>query len=267
MATFEQKLSEWKAFRCLGKRPKTLELYELIHNFILKYWQDTSQDTSQIQPADVLQFAEKISGYSETYWNNSVCALRSITPHGKLLKRRPVKIRDFVPLTREQYARFLAECDAARSHVGLIVRFLAMTGLRISEARGILKIDVYSNGLRVRAEISKNGKVSRFVPFIPGVLEIIHKLMSLPDTGIYLLPRTDVRKAITNACKRAEIPRMSYHCFRHSFGTWCIQGGVDVPTVARWLGHQDGGALAAKTYFHLGDDHSRRMADRVSIAA
>lgn len=39
----------------------------------------------------------------------------------------------------------------------------------------------------------------------------------------------------------------------------------DVPTAARWLGHQDGGALLGRTYFHLVDHHSRRMAARVRL--
>ena len=60
---------------------------------------------------------------------------------------------------------------------------------------------------------------------------------------------------------------LSPHCFRHLFATRCIEAGVDIPTVSRWLCHTDGGALAAKTYFHLLDGHSREMAAKVRIAA
>jgi hypothetical protein len=38
---------------------------------------------------------------------------------------------------------------------------------------------------------------------------------------------------------------------------------VDIPTVSRWLGHKDGGALAMKTYGHLRDQHSTNMAQKV----
>jgi hypothetical protein len=38
---------------------------------------------------------------------------------------------------------------------------------------------------------------------------------------------------------------------------------VDIPTVSRWLGHKDGGALAMKTYGHLRDLHSTTMAQKV----
>jgi len=32
------------------------------------------------------------------------------------------------------------------------------------------------------------------------------------------------------------------------FAISCIESGVDIPTVSRWPGHKDGGALATKVY-------------------
>jgi len=45
----------------------------------------------------------------------------------------------------------------------------------------------------------------------------------------------------------------------------CIEAGVDIPTVSRWLGHQDGGVLCMKTYGHLRDEHSQNEAQKVSF--
>ena len=42
-------------------------------------------------------------------------------------------------------------------------------------------------------------------------------------------------------------------------------GDEDIPTVARWMGHKDGGALAMKVYGHLRDAHSTEMAARVTF--
>lgn len=42
---------------------------------------------------------------------------------------------------------------------------------------------------------------------------------------------------------------------------------VDVPTVSRWLGHKDGGALAMKVYGHLRNEHSRESAKKVSFSS
>ena len=43
--------------------------------------------------------------------------------------------------------------------------------------------------------------------------------------------------------------------------------GVDIPTVAHWLGHKDGGVLVAMTYGHLRSEHSVAMAKRITFDA
>jgi integrase len=53
---------------------------------------------------------------------------------------------------------------------------------------------------------------------------------------------------------------------RQLFATRCIESGVDIPTVSRWLGHKDGGALAMKVYGHLRNQHSASMAKLVNFA-
>jgi hypothetical protein len=73
----------------------------------------------------------------------------------------------------------------------------------------------------------------------------------------------ECQKAIDSACKKLGITRFTHHDLRHLFATRCIESGVDIPTVSRWLGHKDGGALAMKTYGHLRDQHSTTMAQKV----
>ena len=65
--------------------------------------------------------------------------------------------------------------------------------------------------------------------------------------------------------KSSGMARITHHDLRHLFATRCIESGVDIPTVSRWLGHRDGGALAMRTYGHLRDQHSTEMAQRVTF--
>ena len=62
-----------------------------------------------------------------------------------------------------------------------------------------------------------------------------------------------------------DVPRLTHHDLRHLFATHCIESGVDIPTVSRWLGHVDGGALAMRTYGHLRNEHSLAMAKKVKF--
>jgi integrase len=76
----------------------------------------------------------------------------------------------------------------------------------------------------------------------------------------------EAQKAIDRAACRVDMARIVHHDLRHLFATICIESGVDIPTVSRWLGHKDGGALAMKTYGHLRREHSIAQAQRVSFA-
>src|SRR5437868_6207096 len=85
--------------------------------------------------------------------------------------------------------------------------------------------------------------------------------------GVKVFLVNEAQKAIDAACKKLKMARITHHDLRHLFATICIESGVDIPTVSRWLGHKDGGALAMKTYGHLRRDHSTAQAQRVTFAA
>jgi integrase len=75
----------------------------------------------------------------------------------------------------------------------------------------------------------------------------------------------DAKKSLASACRKLNLPHFTHHDLRHFFATTCIESGVDIPTISRWLGHKDGGALAMKVYGHLRQEHSFEMSKRVSF--
>ena len=68
------------------------------------------------------------------------------------------------------------------------------------------------------------------------------------------------------ACKRAGLPSFSVHSLRHFFATNAIELDVNFKTLGEWLGHSDGGILAAKTYGHLRREFSEEMALKMTFA-
>jgi integrase len=58
----------------------------------------------------------------------------------------------------------------------------------------------------------------------------------------------ECQKAMDAAVKKVGVTHLTHHDLRHLFATRCIESGVDIPTVSRWLGHKDGGGLAMKVY-------------------
>lgn len=67
------------------------------------------------------------------------------------------------------------------------------------------------------------------------------------------------------AAEKIGMGRITHHDLRHLFATICIEAGVDIPTVSKWLGHKDGGALAMRVYGRLRNEHSLEMAQRVKF--
>ena len=60
--------------------------------------------------------------------------------------------------------------------------------------------------------------------------------------------------------------RNGCHMMRHLFASSLIAAGVDVRTVAEYLGHSDGGALVLKTYSHLMPDTEDRAIRAIDAA-
>jgi len=82
-----------------------------------------------------------------------------VTTAARLLKRRPVRLKDRALLSRAEFDRLLLELDGRpQSHAGLVIRLLAHTGLRINEARQLRWSDVGENFILAPGSITKNGR-------------------------------------------------------------------------------------------------------------
>ena len=151
--------------------------------------------------------------------------------------------------------------------------FLAYSGCRLSEARAatFADIDMARGFLTVhnaKVRRARNWKPTRSVPIIPDMRLLLERLQrSNPAPSEPIGKVGECEKSLTRACKLVGIPKLTHHDLRHLFATRCIEAGVDIPTVSRWLGHSDGGALAMRIYGHLREQHSAAMAQKVTFSA
>jgi integrase len=172
-----------------------------------------------------------------------------------------------VSIVRKAGGRFSDAC-------GDLIEFLAYCGARKGEAARVLGSDCdFKTGriiIRGDAETGTKNWEIRTVPMIPDMRRLLERLQAERGNEWDNKPVMRVRecqKSIDAACKKLCIPRFTHHDLRHLFATFCIEKQVDIPTVSRWLGHKDGGALAMKTYGHLRDQHSTAMAQKVVFSA
>jgi integrase len=163
--------------------------------------------------------------------------------------------------------------DRDRLDVGEFARFLAYSGARLGEA-GRMEWD-YIRERTLRVPGTKSETSEREIPQIPAMVTLLASIRArrvregvVKDpanlTGLIFRVK-ECQKSIDRACKALGIVRLTHHDFRHYFATVCIESGVDIPTVSRWLGHADGGALAMKTYGHLRQEHSLTQAAKVAM--
>jgi integrase len=271
---------------------------------MLKSWPELDSLTpKEITKTDCLTWAAKYAKYSPTVFNNTVGTLRLILERAGLgrdenpafkIKRLGVKPKELHLPEPKQFEEILRLIETAGSrysqHCADFARFLAFSGCRLNEARLVHWRDINFDKLEIRVHNSKSGKTTskadfRFVPIIPPMLELLNRLKSQnphePTDRVCMVGECE--KALTAACgvkngerlkriKRGKeislgigIERITHHDLRHLFATRCIEAGVDIPTVSRWLGHSDGGSLAMKTYGHLRNEHSQAMAQKVKF--
>jgi integrase len=111
----------------------------------------------------------------------------------------------------------------------------------------------------------------RFLPMNTALARLLADLKANPRfrrttrSADFVLAIEECPKALSSACTTLNLPHITHHDLRHLFATRAIQASVDVPTVARWLGHKDGGALLMRTYSHLLQGHSQAMAAKLSF--
>ncbi len=143
---------------------------------------------------------------------------------------------------------------------------LAYSGMRKEEATASTVGDDRGDEFKIWG--TKSESAERTIPVNPALRAVLDRIKNRrvgPKTKLVMTaePRTAMRRA----CTRLGLPMLRNHDLRHYFASVCIASGVDIPTVSRWLGHADGGALAMKTYGHLQKDHSQAAAKKVDFSA
>lgn len=265
---------------------------------LLKTWPDlSSKDARKVTPTDAQAWAAKAlregtgfvapgaktvrCGMSGSAFNKCHEVLRAIfeiaKEHGAAytnpadaISRAKMKQKRLELPTMTQFhtlVKSVAEAGARQSKdCADLVRFLAFSGVRISEANALRwrHIDIAKDCLTIPG--TKSETSYRRIPLFPALRGLLDEIRSrrgneAPDVSI--LAVSECKGALRSACKEVGVKTIAHHDLRHLFATTCIESGVDVPTVSRWLGHSDGGALAMRTYGHLRQEHSQTQAAKV----
>jgi len=273
----------------VGIKSRTKEYYEERLDALLKSWPELeSKDIARITKTECLHWAAGFAKeYSATAFNNTRKILRDVIEIGiesgarydnpaQAIKRASVKPKKLQLPEVGKFQEFLMAIENGggrfSKHCADLVRFLSYGGFRITESGYILwqdcdlarsKIMVYGDP----ENRTKNGEF-RTVPMIPKMKQLLGRLKEerphAKPTDPVMLVR-ECQKAMDRASKKLGMFRLTHHDLRHWFTTRCIEAGAEIPLVAKWLGHKDGGALLMRTYSHVRDEHSQAVAESLNF--
>jgi integrase len=274
----------------LSIKPRTRDYWREVLAALVKSWPGLNDtEVRRITQGGCKEWARAYAkSASPTRYNNTVAIFRHVlnvaveagviySNPAAVVKRAALRGKEIALPTVEKFNALITEMRAGHSRDSIncadLAAGLAFTGCRVGEAREIAwqDVDFESGEVIVRGDANtgtKNWELRR-VPLIPDALVLFHRMRSERpgeplDAKVFRVG--ECQKSLDRACKKVSADRITHHDLRHLFATRCIESGVDIPTVSRWLGHKDGGALAMKTYGHLRREHSIAQAQKVSFA-
>ena len=269
-------------------KSKSKDYYQQRIDALLRTWPGLVKvNMRDITRQECEQWAAKFAG-SATAFNNTVLVLRAVfdicLERGILyenvarhIKRRSVKPKELHLPDNDQFAKLVEAVETAGGRFSRdcadLLRFLTFGGFRLGEAKHIhwADCDFDREEIVVRGEPeegTKNNEVRR-VPMIAEMRQLLDRLKAArleESSSAGVMRISECQRALDTATTRLGLSHLTHHDLRHLFATRCIESGVDIPTVSRWLGHKDGGALAMKVYGHLRNHHSKEMAQKVTFA-
>ena len=274
------------------KRERTIKSEQMF----LRQWESWlgAIALNRISIAHVIGFrTEKLSkGLSDRTVNLAVTVLNNLLNHAcalglldslptqnlKPIRWKPKRRRLF---TTDDINRLCeAALDAGQNGQMLsdYLRLMACCGSRRDETLRLRWVDVdwYRKQLWVGADgLSKNheARVVDFNSFLEAHLMAMFTrrdqksvwLFPAPRRKVLDLPARSLKESLRKVRDKAGCPGIGFHDCRHHFISYAVMSGIDYLTIARWVGHRDGGILIGRVYGHLNDEHKRKQANRLSF--
>jgi integrase/recombinase XerD len=172
--------------------------------------------------------------------------------------RQPQKLPQI--LAREEVVALLENTANPKHRAILMTAYGA--GLRLNEICNLKLTDIDSARMTIRVEQGKGAK-DRYTLLSPRLLAELRRYWSLYRPMVWLFTRRGGSGPISDATvhriyhaakSRARITKEGgIHSLRHAFATHLLEGGVDIHTIQRLMGH--GHISTTMRYFHLARKH------------
>ncbi|HTV53594.1 MAG TPA: site-specific integrase [Terriglobia bacterium] len=235
-------------------RPKLRDITPLrVEDYQRERVRAVSPATSNREMALLKHMFNMAERWGEHYGSNPV----------RLVRFLPEDNLRFETLSEEQEKRLLL---ASPPYLREMIVFAIHTGLRTSDIFGLQWTEVDIEQRRVKKIVMKSARLLS-LPMNDAAFGVIESRLAVRH-GPYVFynPMTgdrfsDVKNALTAAVKRAGLPRVTWHMFRHTFASRLTRNGVDLVTVKDLLGHAN--ISTTMRYAHSNDAAKREAVNRL----
>ncbi|MGH9655825.1 MAG: tyrosine-type recombinase/integrase [Bryobacteraceae bacterium] len=171
--------------------------------------------------------------------------------------------------SHDELERLFSECDEFERAV---FATLLLTGLRKKELYFLTwnDLDLRTGTLCVSGEgkvgFSPKDYEERLIPLPPDLLDIMKRL---PRSARWVFPNRNgnrlnhLLRRLKTIAGRAGIAGATLHKFRHTYATRLLEGGADIVTVQKLMGHSD--IETTRRYLNPEDDLKRKAANRLRL--
>lgn len=140
----------------------------------------------------------------------------------------------------------------------LLFEFYIYTGCRRSEALALTWDDIDLIGKKINIPGTKTEASERVLPMSKPLFNIIEKLShGATNNKVFNYSPDYVSKQFKKYC-----PKHKLHDLRHTFATICLESGVSIRVVQKWLGHTSIDTTA-RIYTHVIDEFQRKEAEKI----
>lgn len=158
-------------------------------------------------------------------------------------RKQPKKI-----YTPEALASLLTVLDNTDPEFADLIRFLALTGGRISETLRLQRADVRGNTLRFD---SRKNQEENELPITPAMRDVLHRQLSRRYGAVQLwrwkeTSHSRLLRHLKAACKKARIECLGFHAIRATFSTALFEQNLSITAVKDLMRHKS----IATTYSH-----------------
>lgn len=180
----------------------------------------------------------------------------NLTRYNPIANIRPIKHRQRKGRALNALERAELLRRVQNSNLRLLFEFYIWTGCRRSEALALTWNDVDIIDMKLYIPGTKTEESERVIPISKPLYDIIKQI---PRKGNRLFNYSPdyVSKQFKKYC-----PRHKLHDLRHTFATICLEKGIALRVVQKWLGHTSIDTTA-KIYTHVMDEFQRQEASKL----